>query len=218
MTILFTIHNRFELCFNVSLETTETILTKKNIFAMKRLKIIPISIFTLFVASCAAPTYNTLAEAQSYKAYGRSAIKAPEQSGQVGFSVEKNQNQALNITIQGPFAQGRVDMSIHDTYSTLTTNGETYSGATPDELFEKVTGFTWPVAGTRSWLQGVPSSAMTQVTYDNRQRPKSFTEDGWNVVYNEWMPASGISLPKRMTISRGDDLRIRLFIDNWIVR
>ena len=185
---------------------------------MKRLKIIPFSIFTLFLASCATPTYTSLSDAQSYKAYGRSAIKAPEQSGQVGFSIDQNRNEALNIVIQGPFAQGRVDMSIHDSYSTLTTNGQTYSGETPDELFQKVTGFTWPVAGTRSWLQAIPSSAMPKVTYDKQQRPQSFSEDGWDVVYNEWAPASGMSLPKRMTISRGNDLRIRLFIDNWIIR
>ncbi len=186
---------------------------------MKRIKIIPFSLIIFSLTACTVPIYQSLEEAESYKVYGRTAIKHPAQNGQVSFAIEQAKNEALNIIIQGPFAQGRVDIEVKDDETSIVIDEKTFKDKSADRLFAELTGIDWPVSGTQQWIKGRTSKAMTKVTYDeNTQLPKRFTEDGWTITYNEWIEKNGMQLPLKMEVTRGNDIRLRFLIDNWIIR
>ena len=185
---------------------------------MNRIKIIPL-IFTVFsITACTVPNYAVLEDAESYKVFGRTAIKHPTQSGQVSFAIEQIQNEPVNIIIQGPFAQGRVDIELADKETTIKIDEDTFKDSNPDRLFAKLTGIDWPVSGTQQWIKGRTNDMNTKVIFDDKERPKSFIEDGWTVTYDEWIMKNSMELPLKMTLTRGNDIRLRFLIDNWIVR
>lgn len=185
---------------------------------MNRIKIIPFSIIFFSLTACTVPVYEALEDAESYKVFGRTAIKHPSQSGQVSFAIEQAKNEAVNIIIQGPFAQGRVDIQVDDNETSIVINQETFKDKNPDRLFAELTGIDWPVAGTQQWIKGRTSRPNTQVIRDENDLPKSFVEDGWTVTYEEWIEKNSMKLPLKMTLTRGNDIRLRFLIDNWIIR
>lgn len=185
---------------------------------MKRSKIIPFIFFTLAVTACTTPNYGSLEESDYYKVFGRTAIKHPTQSGQVSFAIEQAKNSTINIIIQGPFAQGRADIEIADNETTITIDEQTFKDRGPDQLFYNLTGIEWPVSGTQNWIKGKPYHPDTHITYDKDGKIERFNEDGWNISYQEWTTKSGLELPLKMTITRGNDIRLRFLIDNWIIR
>ena len=199
-------------------KSTRAILTNFLEKAMKRIKIIPLSFAILALTACTVPMYESLEETESYKVFGRTAIKHPTQSGQVSFNIEQAKNEAVNILIQGPFSQGRVDIQVGDQETTITINEETFKDRNPDRLFANLTGIDWPVSGTQEWIKGRTSKPKTKVVRDDKGLPRSFIEDGWTVNYEEWIDKNGMTLPLKMTLTRGDDIRLRFLIDNWIIR
>ncbi|GGZ95627.1 outer membrane lipoprotein LolB [Ignatzschineria ureiclastica] len=184
---------------------------------MKRLKIIPFSVALFTLAACTVPMYQSLDEAQDYKVFGRTAIKHPTQSGQVSFAIEQAKNEAINIIIQGPFAQGRVDIAIDDQETSITIDEETFKDQNPDRLFANLTGVDWPVSGSQQWIKGKTTHPDTKIVFDDKGLPKQFKEDGWTVSYQEWIEKNGMQLPLKMTLTRGNDIRLRFLIDNWII-
>lgn len=185
---------------------------------MNRLKIIPFIFTTFIITACTVPNYATLEDAESYKVFGRTAIKHPTQSGQVSFAIEQAKNEAINIIIQGPFAQGRVDIEVAETETTITIDEETFKDKSPDHLFKQLTGIDWPVSSTQQWIKGRTNKSETKVILDDQERPLRFVENGWTVSYEEWIEKSSMQLPLKMTLTHGNDIRLRFLIDNWIIR
>ncbi len=186
---------------------------------MKRTKIIPFLFATLTLSACTVPMYETLEDAESYKVFGRTAIKHPTQSGQVSFAIEQAKNEAVNIIIQGPFAQGRVDIEVAEKETSITIDEETFKDKNPDRLFANLTGINWPVSGTQAWIKGRTNNPNTKILYDEKTAlPRTFMEDGWTITYEEWIEKNSMKLPLKMTLTRGNDIRLRFLIDNWIVR
>ena len=185
---------------------------------MKRIKIIPFIFTTIALTACAVPNYATLEESKNYKVFGRTAIKHPAQSGQVNFSLEQAQAEPVNIVIQGPFAQGRVDIVIDKNETILKMDDATYTDSDPDKLFAALTGINWPVSNTQNWIKGRTNHPNTKVTLDNQGLPKTFTEDGWKVTYDEWIEKSSMKLPLKMTLNQGNDIRLRFLVTNWLIQ
>ncbi|MFD2724507.1 lipoprotein insertase outer membrane protein LolB [Ignatzschineria indica] len=50
------------------------------------------------------------------------------------------------------------------------------------------------------------------MTYDKDGKIERFNEDGWNISYQEWTTKSGLELPLKMTITRGNDIRLRFLM------
>lgn len=178
-------------------------------------------IFSGFIlASCTTTNYTSLNEANHYKAIARSAVKSPEFNGQVSIIWDQKDQNETNITVQGAFGQGKTDIKITPVVTSITTDGQTYKGESPDELFYALTDFKWPISGTKAWLSGKPAdiNSATELIYDKQKRLSSFNEAGWHVEYQSWVRKAGLTLPERMTLSRGDDIRLRLLIERWIIQ
>ena len=117
-------------------------------------------------------------------------VRARMASGVIGWSGQvdwRQHEKNLLLTVAGPLGVGgvRAEGSI-DFVTIETTDGETYSGD-PDELFNVLVGWPFPVKGMRYWALGLPIpelGAVTEVDGDGLLRVMK--QSGWQVEYLEY--------------------------------
>jgi outer membrane lipoprotein LolB len=92
-------------------------------------------------------------------------------------------------------------------------DGKTLTSADPDLLIEEVTGQRLPVTSLSYWLLGRAKEA-AEIDYDPQKRPTRLRESGWQVdyFYEDDTPSA---LPSRLTLSRGNEIELRLRIEEW---
>jgi outer membrane lipoprotein LolB len=90
-----------------------------------------------------------------------------------------------------------------------------------ERWFARELGWTFPMASTRFWLLGVPDPALpAEVMRDADGRLATLRQQGWEVSYAEYQPASGYWLPRRMVLAgapAGVPHRVRIVIDRWLL-
>lgn len=86
------------------------------------------------------------------------------------------------------------------------------------QLLLDATGWDIPVEGLPDWTRGLvlERSSESAVQRDAQGRPRRLQQDGWDVQYLEWQPASDDlpALPRRIEATRGD-AKVRMVIDQW---
>lgn len=92
-----------------------------------------------------------------------------------------------------------------------TADGQQYEADDPDQLLEQVTGQPLPVARLPAWLLGRGNG---EATRDAAGRPAHLADGGWRIDY-VYADDSGDALPARITLRRGDEIELRLRIEEW---
>jgi outer membrane lipoprotein LolB len=83
-----------------------------------------------------------------------------------------------------------------------------------DELKAKL-GFDPPLGSLRYWILGVPDPGTPSMeTVGPDQRLASLEQNGWQIVYSNYMSAGQSWLPQRLALQRGD-VRVRVIVDHW---
>lgn len=192
------------------------------------------------------PWDTTRAELQArahFALKGRVAVA----TGKEGFNASLRWTQEgsrSNVSLQGPFGAGGVQISAQDNdLIVVTSHGDHLdSEAARAELASRL-GFDPPLGSLRYWVLGVPDPAMPskEEVDPQQQRLQSLEQDGWQIDYNSYMPttvslsgnppaAVGVNttgaanvgglpdtsawLPSRMTVQRAG-VRVRLVVDGW---
>ena len=146
---------------------------------------------------------------------GRVAVVA----GSEGFTARLDwQQRGARSTVQlnGPLGIG----GIHITDDAGTLNVENAQGQQLEseqaraELRAKL-GFDPPLASLRYWVLGVPDPGMPFMeTVGAEQRLEALEQDGWQIIYSDYVSAGGEWLPQRLALQRGG-VRVRLVVDHW---
>jgi outer membrane lipoprotein LolB len=146
---------------------------------------------------------------------GRVAVAA----GTEGFSAHLNWEQRgarTTVELNGPLGIGGVHV-VADGGQLHVENSQgkqLADAAARDELRAKL-GFDPPLGSLRYWIVGAPDPAMPSVeTIGGDQRLASLEQDGWQIVYSNYMSAGQSSLPQRLALQRGD-VRVRVIVDQW---
>ena len=146
---------------------------------------------------------------------GRVAVAA----GHEGFSAHLSWEQRgarSTVQLNGPLGIG----GIHITDDAGTLNVENAQGQQLEseqaraELRAKL-GFDPPLASLRYWVLGVPDPGMPFMeTVGAEQRLEALEQDGWQIIYSDYVSAGGEWLPQRLALQRGG-VRVRLVVDHW---
>ena len=76
-------------------------------------------------------------------------------------------------------------------------------------------GFDPPIDSLRYWVLGVPEPGHpAQESLDSQQRLATLEQDGWQILYTDYMSVSGEWLPAKLTLQRLG-VRLRLVVDGW---
>jgi outer membrane lipoprotein LolB len=174
----------------------------------------------ILLAGCASVPRVTLAprdQVRDFALAARFALRvtlpgSPAESSGGRFDWE-HRNGRDRILIANPLGVGLAEIETGSALSSLrTSDGRLHDAADPDTLAEQVTGQRLPIRQLPEWLLGRGTSA--QVENDTDGRPLRLLESGWQVDY-AYADSTPDALPERVTLSRGNEIELRLRIEEW---
>ena len=137
----------------------------------------------------------------------------PSQSS-TGRLTWEHRRESDRILLANPLGYGIAEIESSPTQCRLkTADGKIRESSDPDALMEEVTGQRLPVRQMPAWLLGRASGG-GQISDDARQRPSNLREAGWSIDYAYDDDAPGTP-PARLTLKRGDEIELRLRIEEW---
>jgi outer membrane lipoprotein LolB len=143
-------------------------------------------------------------------------VSLPEQAAQSsgGRLSWTHKNGDNRILLSSPLGYGLAEIETAAGRSLLrTADGKTLESADPDALMEEVTGQRLPISRLPAWLLGRASNA-AQIDKDEQQRPTQLREAGWQIDY-AYDDDAAAALPARLTLSRDQEIELRLRIEEW---
>ncbi len=146
--------------------------------------------------------------------------------GKVGITTERErvnanldwQQQAhtYNISLSGPFGQGRADLMGDEHSIALTTGDQTFHGASAEQLMQQQLGWSVPVRHFAYWAKGVPSplAPVTAVEYDDQGSLSTLVQDGWQVSLSRYSNINGWQLPGRLS-AKTEQVALLVVAKEW---
>lgn len=118
------------------------------------------------------------------------------------------------ILVADPLGQGIAEIERTAAGAELRTgDGKVRRADDAAALLREATGYPLPLGELPAWLLGRPS-ASGLLTTDAAGRPLRLSDAGWQIEYGYESDAAG-ALPSRLTLRRGDDIEVRLRIEEW---
>jgi len=123
------------------------------------------------------------------------------------------------IFILSPLGQGVARISRNLAGASLeTAEGRDYRAADVESLTEEVLGWRLPASGLQYWVAGRPApEGPAKAELDDNQQLRRLYQDGWRIDYLGYRLVQGRMLPAKLEMALGDDLRVRLVIDDWVL-
>lgn len=193
-----------------------------------------IAALCLLLAGCATPPSRPAAppasgpeQLWSQRRQALSALRgftlearAAVQRGSEGGSVRLRWHEAGTVTelrFSAPLAQGTYQLR-RDSGGVLLVapDGKRYGAGSLEELMSRHLQWSFPVAGARYWVLGLPdpSAPVGQLRLDDRGRLTDLAQAGWRVSVLAYREQQALELPSRLLLAAGD-LQLRLVIDQW---
>ena len=193
---------------------------------MNNLRALIILYMAFMIAGCAttppAPLPPIVADAviTQYNLAGRISVA---QGGNGNSGNIRWMRDGANHEIQILSPLGQILARLYKTsqgYTLTTAEQKIFSSASGEQLMQDAIGFAVPVSGLEHWIMGRAAPA---TRYETQKFPdgriETLTQDGWKIVYGEYMlpeGSSGVTVPKKITLRR-DDLLIKLVMDSWLI-
>lgn len=188
-------------------------------------RVLPLSLGLLLLAGCAArvPLQEPGSPAQrvaaleaieNWTADGRIAVSDGRRSWQAGVHWQQR-GERYAIDLIGPLGQGRLDIRGGPDGVVLRDGERTLRADDPDTLLADAGGVPVPVGGLRYWLRGLPEPDQpARPVTDAGGRLTRLTQDGWQIVYPNYVTVDGLALPQRIQASR-EAFEVKVLVDRW---
>src|SRR5690554_7588 len=178
----------------------------------------------IFLSGCASllpqgsskELQQQLNQLNNWQARGKLSVVSPD-SSHTGYLTWKQQKQAYDLYISGPFGAGASRLQGDQQQASLLIPGwkEPQYASSAEELMLLHTGWNFPVSQIRYWVKGQPipkSRAKTQ--FNDNGLLDSLEQHGWTVRYARYQQQNGYWLPGLIRIS-GHDFRFTFAIKEW---
>lgn len=201
---------------------------------MKILRLISALGLLLWLAGCSAPAIRqepatdidwpqqqkSLQAIHQWNILGRISVQTRDNGGQADFAWQQQNRQDYRIRLTAPLGAGTTWIKgSAEGVELITPSGEHVSNGDVDQLMMQVNGWPLPVSGLYYWVRGLPSPRSTYVVtrWHNPALPEVIEQDGWRIEFRSHHEVSGRWLPRKLFISRLDELEVdvRLIIRQW---
>jgi outer membrane lipoprotein LolB len=155
-------------------------------------------------------TAHQTGELRSWVATGKIGVSGIEQSGSGGFTWTQR-DQLAQVQVRGPVGIGALQITLSDTQMHLqASDGREYNAEQVLTELQTRLGVAVPVNQLRYWLLGIPGPG----TFQWSDADTVLEQDGWRVVYGEWLQRGELRLPAKLTLTR-EQLRIVMVVQSW---
>lgn len=156
-----------------------------------------------------------------YQTRGAFAFISADQKVYARFFWQQTGQDRYRLLLTNPLGSTELELNAQPGHVQLVDNkGQRYTAEDGEEMIGKLTGMPIPLNSLRQWILGLPGDA-TDYKLDEqyRLREVNYRQDGknWKVVYSAYDSKTQPAMPANMELSDGD-LRIKLKMDNWIVK
>ncbi|HEX4151403.1 MAG TPA: lipoprotein insertase outer membrane protein LolB [Steroidobacteraceae bacterium] len=152
-----------------------------------------------------------LEQATSWQLQGRAAAALGQQGWQASLDW-RQKGPDSDLHLSGPLGVGATEIKM--TPTGLSLNGAPPSDTVMAQLQDKL-GFELPLDNLRYWLLGIPDPSVPfDLTRNAQDRAQRLSQAGWTIDYDQYMPANGDLLPKRLVLNRAA-ARVRIAVDHW---
>jgi outer membrane lipoprotein LolB len=140
-------------------------------------------------------------------------------TGSDGFNARLRWTQSgkqTHMSLDGPLGAGGVQVtSDGSAVSIVTSRGDRLENDAARAELKNRLGFDPPIDSLRYWVLGVPEPGHpAQESLDSQQRLATLEQDGWQILYTNYMSVRGEWLPSKLTLQR-QGVRLRLVVDGW---
>lgn len=180
----------------------------------------------LLLAACATPPKpieqdwperrEALQSKPDFALVGRVAIVAAGEGVNASMRWTQSGDRAV-IALDGPLGIGGAQIEVEGEHLQLrTARGEQLDGEAARAELQRRLGFELPVGYLRYWLRGVPAPLVPaeETLQTGASRLASLGQDGWSIVYPDYMDSALGPLPRRLNAQRGE-ARVKIVVDRW---
>ena len=120
-----------------------------------------------------------------------------------------------DLRVAGPFGVGATSITRRgETVTIKSAKGEFTTDDVEGDL-QKRLGWSFPVAHLRYWVLGAPApGSRAEYELDKAGRITALGQDGWELVYEEYMKSGKVELPRKFTVSN-TRVKIKVVVDSW---
>src|ERR1043166_18025 len=151
----------------------------------------------------------------SFELAGRLSVKY-EEKGFSGNLRWQHKDAADFVTIASPLGQTAAQLSSDAQGAQLiTADRKVYYALSIEALVKEALGWELPITGLSYWALGhpAPGTPVNVRERDAQGRLSHFVQDSWEVSITSYAAAEGGARPARMQLNYGNNLEIRLAID-----
>jgi outer membrane lipoprotein LolB len=151
---------------------------------------------------------------------GRLAVDTGGRGFQGSFDW-RQQGDALDLSVRGPFGAGVLKVAGTPSSMTFTARGETRTLTDPEQELSALLGWWLPVGSLHAWLLGLTDPGFRAAVVNGADGTlAAFDQRLWHVAFPTYQLApfasetNGVLVPRRIDLAHGD-LKLRLTIDTW---
>jgi outer membrane lipoprotein LolB len=159
-----------------------------------------------------------LANVENWTAFGKLALRSQTDSWSATLQW-RQRGDDYRLRLSGPFGAGAVQIEGDpDSVTLRTSDNQTITASSPEELLYQHMGWWLPVSGMRYWILGrtEPSADLPaeQITIDQAGRVLNFAQTDWLVSYLDYQDVDGFSMPRKATLE-SERVRANLLVSRW---
>lgn len=159
---------------------------------------------------------NHVASVSGWKLDGRIGLQL-EDRGFNGVLNWQQTGEEMVLNFHGPLGAGAFRVTGTPGALVLESgDGETYLFDDPEGALSAQLGWGVPLDALRFWIVGLPhpGNEFRQLFGDDG-RLVALEQLGWLVEYQRYQDAEGWQMPRKMSLVKEPDLRVRLVISRW---
>ncbi len=147
---------------------------------------------------------------------GRVSVKTDAESFSGGMTW-RHAPERQTLLLSTPLGQGVAELHGDERGVELRDSaGRVHHAADAETLVHQALGVTLPVKGLAWWVVGnVRPDTHYQAEADADGRLAVLQQDGWRIEFSRYAESAGRFLPGKLIARRGDDLEIRVVVDQW---
>jgi outer membrane lipoprotein LolB len=185
-----------------------------------------IIILAVFLSACGTtptgpitPPPSSADAITKWETSGRVGIRTPDDAVSGNFNWQKSSTE-FALKIVGPFGQGATKLNQSENGTiTLAYEDKVITGRDSAQLLQQELGWEFPVNQVTYWIRGLasPISAAQISTDPDTKLPNEIAQDGWLISYSSFIKVDGLSLPKKMQVSK-PPFKVNLIINKWTIQ
>ncbi|KAF0101602.1 MAG: outer-membrane lipoprotein lolB [bacterium] len=163
-----------------------------------------------------APRLQLAPPPAAYRLEGRVSVRAGEENFSGGIAWRRDAA-SEELLLSTPLGQGVAELRGDARGVTLLdAKGREHRASDAETLVRERLGMALPLRGLTWWVVGHPRpDSPYQAEADADGRIASLVQDQWRIEFSRYQAHGMHALPGKLVARRGDDLEVRLVVDQW---